>query len=224
MTVVITGQNRLASTKSPALPFAPVEYSQQYQDQFANILRIYFQSTDNFTNAMLDSRGARFLSAPQGGFISTTSQPAAVINTAYPVTLSAADTANNGIFIGGPTGNAFPDSKIYAVNPGLYNLQFSLQLKCTDSQLQDVNIWLRKNNTNVVNSNTLMSVPNKHGAVDGHTVAAWNFFVSYSAITDYYELVWSASSTLVSIPAAAAVAPAPATPSVILTMQFVSRL
>jgi hypothetical protein len=35
------------TTKSPAIPFAPVEYSQQYLDQVLNILRLYFQTLDN---------------------------------------------------------------------------------------------------------------------------------------------------------------------------------
>ena len=35
------------TTKAPALPIAPLEYSQQYQDQLNNILRLYFSQLDN---------------------------------------------------------------------------------------------------------------------------------------------------------------------------------
>ena len=35
------------TTKSPALPIAPVEYSRAYQDQLNNILRLYFSQLDN---------------------------------------------------------------------------------------------------------------------------------------------------------------------------------
>lgn len=35
------------TTKSPALPYAPVEYDKQYLDQVLNILRLYFQQLDN---------------------------------------------------------------------------------------------------------------------------------------------------------------------------------
>ena len=35
------------TTKSPALPVAPLEYSQIYQDQLNNILRLYFSQLDN---------------------------------------------------------------------------------------------------------------------------------------------------------------------------------
>ena len=35
------------TTKAPNLPIAPVAYSQQYQDQFNNVLRLYFAQLDN---------------------------------------------------------------------------------------------------------------------------------------------------------------------------------
>lgn len=35
------------TTKSPALPLAPVEYDRQYQDTLNNILRQYFAQLDN---------------------------------------------------------------------------------------------------------------------------------------------------------------------------------
>lgn len=35
------------TTKSPALPLAPVEYEQEYVDKFNSILRLYFAQLDN---------------------------------------------------------------------------------------------------------------------------------------------------------------------------------
>ncbi len=35
------------TTKSPALPLAPVEYDHRYQDQLNTILRLYFATLDN---------------------------------------------------------------------------------------------------------------------------------------------------------------------------------
>jgi hypothetical protein len=35
------------TTKSPAFPVAPIEYSRAYQDQLNNILRLYFAQLDN---------------------------------------------------------------------------------------------------------------------------------------------------------------------------------
>jgi hypothetical protein len=39
----------LIPSKAPNLPIAPVDYSQQYQDQLNNALRLYFAQVDNFT-------------------------------------------------------------------------------------------------------------------------------------------------------------------------------
>ena len=53
------------TTKSPNLPIAPVEYSQQYQDQLNNVLRLYFAQLDNpGPSAMATQRnGTRIISA-----------------------------------------------------------------------------------------------------------------------------------------------------------------
>ena len=42
----------LIPPKAPNLPIGPVEYSQQYQDQLTNVLRLYFSQIDNFTQAV----------------------------------------------------------------------------------------------------------------------------------------------------------------------------
>lgn len=39
----------LRPSKAPNIPIAPVDYSQQYQDQLTNALRLYFSQVDNFT-------------------------------------------------------------------------------------------------------------------------------------------------------------------------------
>lgn len=39
----------LRPSLAPNLPIAPVDYSQQYQDQFSNALRLYFSQIDNFS-------------------------------------------------------------------------------------------------------------------------------------------------------------------------------
>ena len=42
----------LIPPKSPNLLIAPVEYTQAYQDQLNNALRLYFAQLDNFTQGM----------------------------------------------------------------------------------------------------------------------------------------------------------------------------
>lgn len=221
----ITGKDRLAPTSAPALPFAPVQYDRPYMDGFNNILRQYFKTNDNVSNSLLGRSGARYLSTPIGNYLSITDQTAAVINTAYPVTLSGlAGAVNTDIYIGSATANVFPNSEIYVKYPGIYNLQFSLQLNNADTQEHDVNIWLRKNGNNVANSNSVVGVPSSHGGIAGHVIAAWNLFIEWDDVADYYELVWSTPDLDVKIDYKAAVSPAPETPSVILTLHCISRL
>jgi len=221
----MAGKEKLDPSKAPLLPYSPVQYDRTYGDTLTNILRQYFNVLDNITGQLLAPSGARFLSTPTGSYISTSDQTAALINTAYPITLSALNgTVNIDIFIGAAAANSFPNSEIYVTYPGIYNLQFSLQLNNTATQEHDVNIWLRKNGNNEANTNTVVGVPSSHGGIDGHTVAAWNFFIEWTNVTDYYELAWSTPSTTVKIDYKTAAAPAPATPSVILTLNYISRV
>ena len=45
----MTYNARIRPSKAPNLPIGPVEYSQAYQDQLLNALRLYFNQVDNFT-------------------------------------------------------------------------------------------------------------------------------------------------------------------------------
>lgn len=114
-------------------------------------------------------------------------------------------------------------SIIQVENAGTYNIQFSVQLVNTDSQIHDMDIWLRKNGTNMADTNSQFSVPERHGGVDGHVVAALNLFVNL-APNDYVELMWATSNSTTTI----AYLPAksnptrPATPSVIVTVSLAS--
>ena len=57
------------TTKSPNLPIAPVDYSQQYQDQLNNVLRLYFSQLDNpGPSAMSTQRNGGKVIAPALNF------------------------------------------------------------------------------------------------------------------------------------------------------------
>jgi hypothetical protein len=49
-----TTTDKIRPPKAPALPFAPVQYAQKYQDDFANVLRLYFTQVDATFTSMLD--------------------------------------------------------------------------------------------------------------------------------------------------------------------------
>lgn len=116
-------------------------------------------------------------------------------------------------------------SEILFVDSGVYNLQFSVQFVNTDTQIHDADIWFRQNGTDIVYSNSRFSIPNSHGGVSGHLIAALNFFVELAA-GDYVELIWAATNSAITIEAlpTASSPTRPATPSVILTASRVSDI
>lgn len=153
--------------------------------------------------------------APYGAFQSLVDQTIASATTAYAMTLDTTDYTN-GVYLSN-------SSRMNVRNAGIYNLQWSGQFENTDSQDHDAYIWLRKNGTDVVASTGLISVPSKHGSINGHIIGGWNFFIELAA-NDYIELYWSADSTTVSLqfyPAGTSPTK-PSTASLITTMQYVA--
>lgn len=153
----------------------------------------------------LQGGGGTQAQAAHGSFISTATQTAAAINTAYPVTLSATTSAYL-VSIGSPA------SRIVCAQAGHYNFQFSLQLDKTAASTAAVYIWYRVNGVDIANSATKVAI----NGSDAETVAAWNFLQDMNA-NDYFELVWSTDDLNCFIAGFPAAAPVPAIPSVILT-------
>lgn len=141
-----------------------------------------------------------------GSFYDTTTQTAALANTAYAMTFNTTDLSA-GVYIGSPT------SRVYVDRPGVYNIQFSAQLDNTSGGDHLAWIWLRVNGTDVANTASEVRLKGN----DAELVAAWNFLYNFKA-DDYFQLMWAVGNTGVQIKAAAAAAPVPAIPSVILTV------
>ena len=154
--------------------------------------------------------------APYGAFQDSTDQTAASTTVAYPMTFNTTDFSN-GVYLSN-------SSRLNARNAGIYNLQFSVQIENTDNVQHDVDIWFRKNGTNITASNSKFTVPaRKSAGVYGHVIAAINYFVELAA-NDYVEIVWRTENTGVSLEQTPAESSPtrPATPSVIATMQYVA--
>lgn len=152
---------------------------------------------------------------PYGAFQDTTDQSAASTTSSYVMTFNATDYAEGVSLASG--------SRLTAGYSGLYNLQFSAQFTNSDSQIHDVDVWFRKNGTDITASNSQFSIPNSHGGTPGHLIASLNFFVAL-AKNDYVEIAWATSSTQVIIEhIAAQTSPTrPVTPSVIATLSYLS--
>lgn len=113
-----------------------------------------------------------------------------------------------------PSGPA--NTRITTANQGVYNLQFSVQVKPSSSN-KSAFFWLKHNGNDVPYSNTEIDLTNNNRAY----VASWNFVYAMNA-GDWLELSWSSddAGTILSdgTPAAGY---GPAIPSVIATMVLV---
>ena len=284
--------NTLLPPKSPNLPIGQGEYSRQYQEQFNNALRIYFNQLDNTLQTLLSNDpGGSYLRFPFGAFQDTTTQTAPA-NTAQVIRFNTTDLSNTvslgshtavvtgtiddgtppgagtvltvtavtsgTIYLGMTlTGGAISagtkvvsqtsgaaggvgayvvsisqertsltitgtiQSELVVTTAGIYNLQFRVQYQNVNAADKIASVWLRKNNTDVVGSNSFVTVP--LGTQDA--LATGSYFLSLVA-DDYVEIWWSADSADISVlSAVAGTSPTrPTTASVIATMNFVSAL
>lgn len=100
-------------------------------------------------------------------------------------------------------------------NAGVYNLQFSAQFEKGSGPDTYVQLWLKKNGSNVADSNTEFEIHHNNGTY----VPAWNFVLSLNA-GDYLQLVWHSSETSVQLLAqgTGSSPTRPAIPSIIVTL------
>lgn len=145
-----------------------------------------------------------------GSFWSTSTQTNAGTTSMNLFTFNNADPSNNGISI-----DATYAYKINIAHADVYNIQFSAQFDKTDAGDDVVDIWLRKNGSNVADTNTVLTL---HGN-DAKAVPAWNFVLPLE-VGDYIELAWSSADIDMRVLAqSAGTSPTrPAIPSIILTV------
>jgi hypothetical protein len=213
----MTTSNRLINPAPPSLPLGTDTYERRYQDQFANILRLYFNQLQNALTEITGNAGGKYLAFPYGAFSDFTDQTTTV-NTATLVALSVTDFSNE---VSLQTG-----SKITVANAGIYNLQFSVQLQNLDNAPQDVFIWLKQNGTDITGSTGLVGLPaRKSAGVPFHDIKGWNYFLSMNA-NDYVQIYWSTTNVDVTIQTypASGTPTKPSTASVVATLSFVSAL
>ncbi len=207
----------LVTTKAPSLPVAPREYQTQYSDQLNNVLRLYFNQLDSLNSALLGRVGGQHLNFPYAA-IQRTTDVTFTANTATQITFDQNDYVNACTNDG--------TNGIQVEFPGIYNYQFSVQLKNTDSQIHSAWIWLSVNGTDVTGTGSKFDVISSHGGTPGYVIAACNFYVSLQA-NDYVEMFAAVNNTNVSFEAeAASTSPfvMPAIPSIVATLSFVSSL
>jgi hypothetical protein len=210
-------RNQLQTVAPPRLPAAPVEYSQRYGDDLTNVLRLFFNQLSNGLASVLAPEGGKYINNVYAA-IQRTTDKTFTANTATQITFDQTD------YINGATNDG--TDGIAVDQAGIYNYQFSVQLKNTDTQIHSAWIWLRVNNVDVLGTGSKFDVTASHGGTPGYNIAACNFFVELQA-NDTVEMWAAASNTAVTFDALAAQTSPfamPAVPSVVATLTFVSSI
>ena len=160
-----------------------------------------------------DVEGLQMLPPPRefkrsryGSFYDTTTQVAAVINTATAITYNTTDLSY-GVYVGSPS------SRVYVDTDGIYNFQTSIQLDSTVATAEVFYLWFRLNGVDVTNSASQVRVQGNNAEI----FVALNYFFDLKT-GDYVELMFSVSNLGVQLLASGAVAPHPGIPSIILTV------
>ena len=207
----------LNTPPAPNLPLAPDAYQRPYVDQLSNVLRLYFNRLSDSLQNLAGRVGGRFLSFPYAA-IQRTTDKTFTANTPTQITFDQNDYLN-------ACANDGTDG-VHVTYSGIYNYQFSVQLKNTDTQIHSSWIWLRVNGVDQAGTGSKFDVISSHGGTPGFVIAACNFYVSLNA-NDYVEMWAAVDNTAVTFDATGASSSPfvmPAIPSVVATLSFVSRL
>jgi hypothetical protein len=204
---------RLNQVEAPALPLATDEYLRAYQDQLNNIHRLFYNRITNITSAIIGRNGGRYIDCPTGLFFSTTDQPIGAVNTAQPIEFPI-EYLNNAVRV-----NSGTDSRVYVDIGGVYNFQFSGQLRSGSASAKQVYIWIARNGTDIGYSTHQYTVSGS----GTHMNVSWNFDIDLDQ-GEYIEMQWASDDLDMKLEAAAATAPHPGMPSAVMAVNFIAPL
>jgi hypothetical protein len=187
---------------------------------FSNVLRLYFNRLNGVVNLITGTNGAAELQAPHAMLMSDQDQ-------ANPdITLSNRLSYNQPVITQGI--EVRNTNEIWFEKAGQYLVTFTLQVTNRSNAEQVFEVWAGFNGSNYPLSNTRFDLPpRKSSTVWSHVVPAiTGIFTVSDPTNDYLTIKWWASSTEVFLEhyAAGTTPDRPEIPSVIMTINFVSRL
>ena len=161
-----------------------------------------------------DGSETYFARAPYIGSFYDVSLQAPAVDTAVPLECDTTDISRGVVMVS--------NSQITVARTATYNIAFSAQFENSSNDERTISLWLRKQGSNVANSNTMLTIPKKHAGGNAYVVGAWNFFVDLEA-GQQAQIMWSVNGAGVSVYyAGTQTTPTrPATPSVIITVNEV---
>jgi hypothetical protein len=159
--------------------------------------------------------------APYGQFSDYNDQAATTIGTENILGLDTEDFASNVYLSNG--------NRINFRNSGKYAIQFSIQVVNSTNDVHSLDIWFKKNGSNVAKSNSKFGIKQrKSSGQPSQLIAATMVFFDITA-GDYIQLAWRPTDIGVSfehfaaVAASAGVTPAiPETPTCFVTVQYIA--
>jgi hypothetical protein len=221
---------RIINPAVPNLPVGTPQYERQYQDQFSNVLRLYFNQLRNALGELFGANGGKYVQFPHIAASDGAIQYATAANTPTIVQWSSLDAGS------GFTLNA--NNTATAQVTGIYKITYSLQFANDDNAIHDAIVWLRINgNTSaqdVANSTTIFTLQARKSALLPNFVCGYSEVVFTLNAGDSVGLWWGTNQAATSGGAtgiyidyrAAQTTPMayPAVPSAIGSITFVSAL
>lgn len=171
----------------PALPLFKDQYDRLDQNQYSNVLRLYFNLLDQYLNALSDALNGGTIGGgiafPHIAASDSTDQYATADDTP---TVAAWDTLNSGYLWTLDS----PGSAIAQV-PGVYKITYSLQFANTDNAQHDATVWLKNNNVDIPDSTTTFTLPARKSAGVPSLNCGYSEVVFEVAAGDEIELYWA---------------------------------
>jgi hypothetical protein len=211
---------QLETPQPPRLPDYPPAYNVGVMTTVNNVLRLYFNRLSGILNTLFGPNGGVYVQNPHAMLMSNQDQTNASITGANQLSFNQ-PIITQGIRVENT-------NEIWFDRPGQYLVTFTLQVTNSSNAAQEFEVWAGYNGENYPLSNTRFDIPaRKSESVRSHIVPAiTGIFTVTNPDTEYLTIKWWASSTGVLLEHyAAGTSPTrPEIPSVILTVNFVSRL
>jgi len=211
---------QLNNPRPPFLPVAPQDYEPRFHNQHSDVLRLYFNQLDNTLASVLGVNGGVYLQNPHAMLMSNQDQANAGITVANQLSFNQ-PVIQQGIEVRNT-------DEIWFEQAGQYLVTFTLQVSNRGNAAQVFEVWAGYDGTNYPLSNTRFDIPARKSLSEwSHIVPAiTGIFTVTNPDTEYLTIKWWADSTDVFLEHyAAGTSPTrPEIPSVIMTVNFVSRL
>lgn len=205
--------NIIQPIQQPALPLAPAEYNKLYQDQYNNVLRLYFNRLTNAMNAVTGEYAGQYVPYPNLLVFNTAEQFFAAPNVAEPVEFNATYLSYGLQLKSGST------SEIEALVNGVYNFQYTGQLSSSSSSAKTAYLWIARDGVDIGYSARAITLTSNNESKE----ATWAFNIDLQA-GQYIEMRMAVDDTDLHLHAEVAASPHPGIPSSVMTVNYVAPL